>query len=153
MALRKLSINSNDVELYLTSKNRPIAELARCFLKDYENFLFFLADPKKVPALYLVTMLRNWCKDENNTYKVDFYECEKDSEDGKDWWLCLKRENNGRFKYDEISIEVKRCLEKAFPQTYRNFEPDNRSICLKTSSDPNEVAQLLKAFLNDLING
>ena len=153
MAWENYSINDNGVGRYTTSKNKSIVDIARTSLKGYENLLSFGVDSKKVPALYLVASLRAWCKDENNTYKVDFYECEKDCFEGKDWWLCLKRERNGRFKYDEIPVDVKRCLEKAFPQTCRNFEPDNRSICLKTSSDPNEIAQSLKEFLGDLKNG
>ena len=153
MAWENYSINDNGVGRYTTSKNKSIVDIARTSLKDYESILKFGIDSRKEPILYLVVSLRDWCKDENNTYKVDFYECEKDSEDGKNWWLCLRRKNNGCFKYDKIPDEVKRCLEKVFPQTCRNFEPDNRSICLKTSSDPNEVAQLLKVFLNDLING
>lgn len=152
MAWKTLSINDSSVERYVTSKNKSVIDIARNSLKAYESVLSFGTDSRKVPVLYLVASLHEWCESKNNAYKIDFYECEKDSIEGKDWWLCLKRGNNGSFEYDEIPIGIKRSLEKVFPQTCHNFEPDNRSVCLKTSSEPNEIAQKFKEFLKDLKN-
>jgi hypothetical protein len=149
MAWKKISIRDKRVESYVDLNNKPILDIARSGLKEYENILSFGIDPKKESILYLVTDLQSWCE-KGNEYKLDFYECQKDCVDGKDWWLCLKRKSNGCFEYNEIPDGIKRGLEKVFPQTYCKLKPDSRSICLKTSSNPNEVAEMLKEFLDYL---
>lgn len=149
MAWKNFSIRDERIESYVDLNNKPILDIARSGLKEYENILSFGIDPKKESILYLVTDLQSWCE-KGNEYKLDFYECQKDCVDGENWWLCLKHKSNICFKYDEIPDGIKSGLKKVFPQTYCELEPDNRSICLKTSSNPKEVATMLKKFLDHL---
>ncbi len=149
MAWKNFSIRDERIESYVDLNNKPILDIARSGLKEYENILSFGIDPKKESILYLVTDLQNWCE-KRNKYKLDFYEYQKDCVDGENWWLCLKRKSNICFKYDEIPDGIKSGLEKVFPETYCKLEPDSRSICLKTSSNPKEVATMLKKFLDYL---
>lgn len=145
--IRRLRMRPSRYKRYVTSKNEAIIDIAEAFRSDYEGILSFVREANKEPDLFLVTDLQKWCNNEINLYKVDLYECEKDSVDGKDWWLCLKRKSNDPFEYKDIPPKITRSLKKVFPLTYDKFEPDKRSIRLMTSSNPNEVARYLKDFL------
>lgn len=142
-----------NVKKYVTSKNEPIIDIAKAFCGNYGVIQSFVTEEYKVPDVYLMTKLHKWCDNEVDLYKVDFYECEKDSVEGGDWWLCLKRQNNGPFKYEDLPAKIRSSLENVFAEAdHNNFTRDKKSICLMTLSNPKEVAQKLRDFLMDLEN-
>lgn len=59
MAWKKFSIRDKRVESYVDLNNKPILDIARSGLKEYENILSFGIDPKKESILYLVTDLQS----------------------------------------------------------------------------------------------
>ena len=152
MSWKKYSINDKTVEQFITSDNAPIVRIANEIFGNYKDIQSFGIDSVKEPVLYFVTNLKEWCEIDSQSFKVDFYECKKDCVNGEDWWLCLRREDNKTFKFDDISPKIKLSLKKEFAKTYNKFV-SSKCICLMTSADANELAKWLKKFLDNLRNG
>ena len=143
-----------DIGKYTTKDNEAFVEIAGIFFSGHKDVVTPVIDRGETPNLYLVADLRERKGYKNSTYKVDFYECKEGCDGNKDWWLCLKRNSNKPFKYEDLPAKIQSSLENVFGEAVRNnFTRDKKSICLMTSANPREVAQEFKTLLMNLENG